>query len=308
MSINTMEYAKVFQTELDRQVQAQATSGWMEGNAKLIKYNGGNEIKLPTLEMDGLADYDRDNGFARGSVNLTYQTLALTQDRGRTFQLDAMDVDETNFAASASNIMGEFQRTKVIPEIDAYRYSTIAKRCMDKERASGGYTPSSADILTKLREDMEKIYENAGEVELVITMSSAAAAALDGSSEFSQMVDVGNFKRGEFNCRVKMMNGNPIIRVPSDRMKTGYTFQDGVTEGQEKGGFVAAEDAKNINWIICAKTAPIAISKTDVVRIFDPMENQSQNAWKIDYRKYHDVFVPDNQCPAIWVNLKEALA
>lgn len=51
----------------------------------------------------------------------------MTQDRGRTFQLDAVDVDETNFALVAGNVMGEFQRTKVIPEIDAYRYSKIAE-------------------------------------------------------------------------------------------------------------------------------------------------------------------------------------
>lgn len=46
-------------------------------------------------------------------------------DRGRKFLLDKMDVDETNFVASASAVMSEFQRTKVIPEVDAYRYSRI---------------------------------------------------------------------------------------------------------------------------------------------------------------------------------------
>ena len=56
MSINTIEYAKVFQEMLDKQVTADATSGRMEGNALLVKYHGGNEVKLPTLDMDGLAD------------------------------------------------------------------------------------------------------------------------------------------------------------------------------------------------------------------------------------------------------------
>ena len=31
----------------------------------------------------------------------------LTQDRGRKFSLDAVDVDETNFVATASTVMGE---------------------------------------------------------------------------------------------------------------------------------------------------------------------------------------------------------
>lgn len=304
MSINTIEYAKVFQEMLDKQVTADATSGWMEGNARLVKYHGGNEVKLPTLDMDGLADYDRDEGFTRGSVRLSYQTLTLSQDRGRTFLIDAMDVDETNFSASASNVMGEFQRTKVIPEIDAYRYSVLAKKCVDNSRSSN-YTPAAETILTKLREDVEKIYENAGEVELVLTLSTQAAALLDGSAEFNQMVDVGNFKRGDYDCRVRFWNGNPIVRVPSDRMKTLYDFNDGKTEGQEEGGYEVNAGAKQINWIISAKTAPIAIAKTDVVRIFDPMQNQTHNAWKIDYRKYHDVFVPTNQLKAMWASVQE---
>lgn len=98
----------------------------MELNSNMVKYNGGNEVKLPSILMDGLGDYDRTTGFVDGDVTLTWQTHTLTQDRGRTFSLDAMDVDETNFVATAGVVMGEFQRTMVIPEIDAYRYSKLA--------------------------------------------------------------------------------------------------------------------------------------------------------------------------------------
>ena len=93
----------------------------MEVNSKLVQYNGGNEVKLPSIVMDGLADYDRNIGYVDGAVTLTWDTYKLTQDRGRKFQLDAMDVNETNFVATAGTVMGEFQRTLVIPEIDAYR-------------------------------------------------------------------------------------------------------------------------------------------------------------------------------------------
>lgn len=70
--------------------------------------------------MDGLADYDRQEGYTDGAVNLKYETKTMTQDRGRRFTLDAMDVNESNFVATASSVMGEFQRTHVVPEIDAY--------------------------------------------------------------------------------------------------------------------------------------------------------------------------------------------
>lgn len=137
---NVFEYASVFQSELDKAAVEQATSGWMELNDKLVRYNGGAEVKIPNMDMDGLADYDRDTGFVEGSVNLKWQTKEMTQDRGRQFTFDENEVNETNFVVTAAQVMGEFQRTKVIPEIDAYRYSKIAALCSAKERAGYGYT------------------------------------------------------------------------------------------------------------------------------------------------------------------------
>ena len=64
---NIIEYAKQFQAELDKAAVAMATSGWMELNDELVKYSGGNEIKIPKISMDGLANYDRQKGFVQGA-------------------------------------------------------------------------------------------------------------------------------------------------------------------------------------------------------------------------------------------------
>lgn len=132
--MNTIETATIIQSELDKAAVEQATSGWMEVNEKLVKYTGGAEVKIPSLDMDGMADYDRTNGFVQGSVNFQYETKKMTQDRGRSFSFDENDVDETNFVLTASTVMGEFQRTKVVPEIDAYRYSTMLQRVSRRAR------------------------------------------------------------------------------------------------------------------------------------------------------------------------------
>lgn len=305
---NILEYAKIFQQELDKQVVAEATSGWMEANAGLVKYNGGNEVKVPKISMDGMGNYDRANGFFDGSVTLEYETKTLTQDRGRTFQLDRMDVDETNFVATAGAVMGEFQRTKVIPEIDAYRYSSIASQAIAKGRAVGEYTASETDILKKLKYDIAEIYDVAGEIPLVIILSGAIAQILDTSTELTRQLGVVEFTNGTINTKVKAIDEVPILKVPSARMKTAYVFNDGKTAGQTAGGFVPAAGSKNINWIICPRTVPIAVSKTDKIRIFEPDTNQKADAWKIDYRKYHDLWILDNQFDNIKVNIKEALA
>lgn len=126
MAINTLATATNFQKALDVLAVREAVTGWMEANAGQVKYTGGAEVKIPKMSVQGLGDYDRDNGYLMGSATLEYETKKMTQDRGRKFQLDSMDVDETNFVTTASSVMGEFQRTKVIPEIDAYRLSKIA--------------------------------------------------------------------------------------------------------------------------------------------------------------------------------------
>lgn len=303
---NMIATAAMFQQELDKQAIQEATSGWMEVNAGQVKYTGGAEVKIPKLDMDGLGDYN--DGFADGSVNLGYETKKLTQDRGRRFTFDEHAVDETNFALTAARVMGEFQRTKVIPEIDAYRYSAIASGAISKSQARGGYTPGENDILENLYQDIARVHDAVGDsVSLIITMSTQVAAMFDMSKALAKYLSVSDFKKGDINIKVNSLGEHVIIRVGSARMKTEYIFNDGRTSGQESGGFKATGAAKNINWIIMPRNVPIAVSKTDNIRIFDPETYQKSRSWALDYRKYHDLWIPDNKWANIFVNVKEAL-
>lgn len=303
---NTLHYAQLLQTTLDKQVVAQATSGWMELNSSMVKYNGGNEVKIPKLTMDALGDYDRTNGFVDGAVTLSWQTRELTQDRGRSFSIDRMDLDETAFVPTAATVMGEFQRTKVIPEIDAYRYSYVGSKSI-AEGKNREYDPSEADILKQLKADIYDIHDIAGEIPLIITLSTKVLAMLDNSEELKKQLSVIDFVKGELKTKVRAIDINPIISAPSARMKTSYLFSDGKTAGQEGGGFKPAEDAKELNWIICPRQAVIGVSKTDKIRIFTPDENQKADAWKLDYRKYHDAWILDNQFDLIRTSTRKTV-
>ena len=315
MAINTIEYAQIFQQMLDKQIVAKSSTGWMEGNTGNLIYNGGNTVRIPKIDMDGLGNYSRSEGFAQGASTLVYETFTLSQDRARAFSLDEMDVNESNFVANASNLMGEFQRVKVIPEIDAYRYSKIASLAIDAGKAIGGYTPDETNIYSTLRGDIAKVQDLIGaDTPLVITMSTMTLNTLENSSELQRFLRMGaadgltgNGFTGNVNTEFKSIDNIPIIEVPSARLKTAYVFNDGVTAGQTQGGFTPAAGAKTINWIITGQGSPIAVSKTDNVRIFDPSINQSARAWKIDYRKYHELWIPDKQMDTIYVNVKEAL-
>ena len=303
MAINTLQYSQQFQTVLDAQMLASATSAFMEANAGQVKYDGGDTVHIPEISMQGLAKYDRDEGFNQGSVTLKFNPYKMTQDRGRTFQLDSMDVNETNFVATAGTVMGEFQRTQVIPEIDAYRYSKISALATAENKVTTGFTPAVATILEKLEAEITEIQDVVGEEEgLIIVMSTKLRTILNNADKFNRYLNVAEFKNGSVNTTVKSFNDIPILGVPSARMKTQYVFADGKTANQQAGGFKAETGAKDINWIIMPQRAPIAVSKTDKVRIFTPELNQKADAWKIDYRKYHDLWIPKNRFAAIRVN------
>lgn len=308
MALNTIELAAVFQSELDAKMVANSSTGWMELNDKLVKYNGGNEIKIADIVMDGLGNYDREKGFPAGGINLKFSTYTMTQDRGRTFTLDAMDVDESNFIMTAGQVLKIFQNTKVIPEVDSYRYAKIAQLAATAERTSYGYTPEAKNIYDALTADIAEVQDKIGaDVPLVVTMSILTANLLFNNDKISKSISVVNFEKGEITTQIKAINSIPILPVPSDRLKTEYKFFNG-SGAETKGGYEAAADAQTINWIISAKEAPIAVSKQDKMRIFEPDDNINADAYKLDYRRYHDLWIPKNKLDGVKVNIKEAKA
>lgn len=309
MAINTLATATNFQKALDVLAVREAVTGWMEANAGQVKYTGGAEVKIPKMSVQGLGDYDRDNGYLMGSATLEYETKKMTQDRGRKFQLDSMDVDETNFVTTASSVMGEFQRTKVIPEIDAYRLSKIATEAINANVAGMvqyGYTPGAANTsaLRKVKEGIAAIRDLGYDGPLVIHATDSFILELE--LELANKISTVNFKKGGIITKVPAVDEVPIIPTPANRLVTAIKLNDGKTSGQEKGGFEKGATAKDINFEIMPLKTPVAISKQDKMRIFDPNTNQKADAWAMDYRRFHDLWILGNKVNSIYVSIKDS--
>lgn len=304
-TINTLATATLFQQTLDQVVVQEALTGWMEANAGQVLYNGGAEVKIPKIALQGLGKYDRKSGYNQGSITLSYETKTMTQDRGRKFQLDAMDVNETNFVATAATVMGEFQRVHVVPEIDAYRLSKLITAAITLDtNVTYSYTPAEATILKEVKKGISKIRNAGYNGELVIHMTADALLELE-TALAGKITDV-TFSQGGIDTRVPSVDKCPIIPTPQNRMYSAITLYDGKTVGQEAGGYVKGTDALEANFIIVPRNVPIAISKQDVMRIFDPMTNQDANAWAMDYRRFHDLWTLENKENLIYVNIKDA--
>ena len=299
---NTIQTAALFQRNLDKAAIQQARTGWMEGNAGQVIYKGGKEVKIPKLSMDGLGDYDRTSGFTTGAVKFEYETKQMTHDRGRKFTIDELDVDETNFVLTASTIMGEFQRTKVVPEIDATRIATLSSIALGvagDTQFEDNYTPAKATIVDKIKSGIKTIREAGFEGELVCYVTYDVSMLV--SQFYGDKLAAATFALNGVDTRVPSIDGVPLIEMTSNKMYSKLDFKDGSSES----GYTKASDGKTVNFLIVAKECPIAVSKTDNMRIFSPEVNQAARAWSMDYRKFHDIWVPDNKVKGLFVNIKE---
>jgi len=305
MAINTLQTAAIFQKNLDLLATQEALTGWMDANAGQVIYNGGAEVKIPKMDIDGMGDYDRDLGYAQGGITLSYQTREMTQDRGRKFQLDAMDIDETNFVATASTAMGEFQRMKVVPEIDAYRLSAVATAAIDHgQLVKYGYTPAEGTILAEIKKGIKSVRAKGYTSPLVIHATPDVTLELELA--MAGKIHAVDFAKGGIVTKVPAVDGIPIIETPQERMYTAITILDGKTEGQTAGGYKKADSAKDVNFLVLPTTTPIAVTKQDKMKIFTPDQNQDADAWKMNYRRYHDLWILDNKKNSIYANIKDA--
>ena len=297
MSINSIEYNQHLAAQLDKAVTQKAQTGFFADNNLRAKFIGAKTVNIPVMGMSGLGNYDRDTGFARGGVSVSHTPFTLEMDRGTSLQIDAQDVDESGISSFAAEVAAEFVRTKVIPEVDAYVLSKLAGVANEKNHTVTG-TPATG-AYKMLTDAIAKVQDAIGyDEELVAFVDGTFNAALMNTTEINRQLVTTDFKKGELNTKVKALNNVPILPVESSRMKTSYTFHTG-----EDGnfGFAPAGTAKSIGLLVLPKRACSLVKKTEETRIFTPKQNQSADAWKIDYRTYYDAFVKDSLKDGIYV-------
>ncbi|MBE6886767.1 MAG: hypothetical protein E7486_07455 [Ruminococcaceae bacterium] len=298
MAINSINFAQNFTGELDKLLVSEAKTGFMTDNAFRAKFVGAHTVLIPDISFQGLGDYDRDTGFITGTTTVSNTAYTLKQDRARSFQIDREDMDETGVANLAGQVLGEFVRTRVVPECDAY---VLSKLC--------GLANSRGQLLTD--GDTSKPYASFNRLmalvqgecgydsELVCFVSPAVWNSFLGSEEISRQITVSEFRQGQVQMQVSSINGVTIIPVPASRMQSAYQFLSGGA-GAEEGGFAVAEGAKGICMLMLPKSAASLVRKSEKMRIFSPDKNPKADAYQFDYRLYYDVFVKTSYASGVW--------
>ena len=302
-AINTIDKAVIYSTLLDEVIRAGLTSAPLEAGAGRVKYDGGGSCKIAKITTGGYGAYDRGSGgYPQGAVTQEWETKTISQDRGIKFTLDVMDEDETANVLSATNVITQFSKTQAIPELDAYRYSTIFQNIVDDTTVKYGYyTPAAASLLSTIQGKIADIRDVIGENEpLVVFMSGACFKYITTSSELQKqlMVQTSNGANG-ITTKIFSIDGVQIIPVPSDRFKTEYAFS-------ATNGFSAKSYAQDINFIIMSPNAAVAFVKHNKTRVIGADVNQSADGELVLSRTYHDLWVYDNKKESIYVSLKTA--
>ena len=106
-------------------------------------------------------------------------------------------------------------------------------------------------------------------------------------------------REDDVNYNVEMFNDMQVITVPSGRFNTAVTINTSTTSAGA-GGYTASGDA--INYMIVHPSAVLQVVKHQIPRIFSPEVNQEADAWKFDYRVYHDCWVKAQKTNGIYVS------
>ena len=289
---NAITLAKQFVPILDEIYKLASLTSKLDGNPDLVRSGANaNELIIPKLTMQGLGNYSRNGGYVGGDVTLTNETVSCNFDRGRMFTVDNMDNMETAGIAFG-RLSGEFIRTKVVPELDAFRFASYCGITGISKVSAGATLADGAAVIAALRAGTNKMDEDEVPVEdrhLFITPT------LHGMIQ-----DMDTSKSREVLSRFA-----DVTLVPQTRFYTAIKQYDGKTSGEEAGGYVKdPTSGKDINFMIIHKPAVIQFSKHVAPKIITPDVNQDADAYKFGYRHVAIADAYENKAAGIYLHHK----
>ena len=288
---NSITLFKKYIALLDEVYKVSAKTNELDGDPALVQAGANaNEIIVPKIDMQGLGNYDRAKGYPNGDVTLTNETVKFNYDRGRAFNVDNMDNEETAGIAFGK-LASEFIRTKTAPELDAFRFATYAS-------VSG-----------------------ISSVEAALEDGAAVIAALRAATNAMDEAEVPDSDRYLFitptlhgliedmdttKSKAVMERFFKIIKVPQTRFYTSIDLMSG-KDDETAGGYKKTDvTGADINFMVIHKSAVLQYPKHTVNKIISPEENQEMDAWKFFFRAYGLADAYENKAKGIYLHHKTA--
>lgn len=297
---NTIALAKQFVPLLDETYQLSSLTAILDGQSELARQGANaNELIIPMMAMQGLGDYSRNSGYVEGDVTLTNETVTCNFDRGRMFTVDTMDDLETAGIAFG-RLAGEFIRTKVVPELDAFRLSSYASAA-GVSKATGTLATGEAAVaairaaVTKMDEDEVPLTERYLYITptlhgLISDMDTTKSREV--LARFAAVVDVPQTR---FYTKIAQKSGKVIA---------GGTGEAPTSTDETAGGYAKASEGKDINFMVIHKPAVIQFQKHVAPKIITPQSNPDADAYKFGYHNVGVAKVYQNKAAGVYVHSK----
>lgn len=254
-------------------------------SATKLDFSGAKTVKVMKVETTGLGDYSKQNGYAKGNVSVTWEDMTLNEDRSAELEIDRID-DEETLGMAIGAATKDFMNMNVAPEVDAYRFMKYAKA--SGIGAASGSLADGLAVVSALRGATVAMDEAEvpNEDRILFITPTLAGSVQDLDTNKSKEV---------------LKRFSTIVEVPQTRFYTDITLNSGA----DAWGFTKGAAAKNINFIVVSKSAIVQATKLALPKIFDPDTNQNKDAWKFQYRLYHDAFVYEKKVSGIYLHSAE---
>ena len=304
---NVIDLVTKYLRVVDEQYKYESCSAILDTPASFIRETQeANKFKIAKITTQGLADYSRATGFVDGDETLNWEEYTYPWDRGRSFQIDHMDNMES-LGLAFGRLIGTFNRTQVVPEIDAARFSLYASKAGNKITTA----PTSENILELLDTAQETMDDaEIPEEGRICFMRPTVYTALLQSPGINKYLDVetSTMTRGgrEVTTKIYSYNGMRLKKVPKTRFYDSITLQ-----ASAAGGYIpTASTAKYIDFMIIHPSAVFQDRKHMVSRIWAPNRalaagldgvNPKADAWKFDYRVVHGAFAYSQKSSGIYL-------
>lgn len=313
MANNFTAITKYITQAVDTVFAEESKTALLENGQKFINVNfdEAGYVKVLSILMDGLSDYYRVNGgtvansyahhqdaqgdgYHKGNVDTSWEIFKLRYDRGKQFQIDARD-DEESASLIIGNLLTEFLRTHVVPEVDAMRFSAIAGKCYESLGNLANATPTATKGNTGIIHLLNVGFEWLSQHEVpsedqIIFVSPSVMTLLKETNELTHFISQEDMRsdRG-INFTIPAYDGRPVIAVPDSRFYTD-------AQVYPQGGFgPKVGDSAKINFMIVSKKCAIPIVKIEKTQVFAPNVVQDFDGYKVNFRMYHDLIIPKNK-------------
>lgn len=301
---NSIALAQKFVPVIDDIYKAGSVTQILDAQTQNVDFAGVNTVKVLKVSTTGLGDYSRTTGYPKGDVTASWEALTLSEERGKEISIDRMD-DEETLGMAFGAVTGAFMRDNVIPELDAYRFAKYA---------------STSGILSKTATAALSKDTIISEIDDAVKSMDANEVPADGRILFvnSDLKPVLNKALSRewgndsvINTGITNYNGMQIVYVVPSRFYSAITLNDGVPVTSESSttvswGYAKGTSAKALNFMIIYPQAVLQAKKFALPKIFTPDENQTMDAWKFQFRLYHDAFVYDNKAKGIFAHIANA--